>query len=95
MDLNEIRILKCKTGHMFFSRCDMFKNSDLIVEINEESILIKCPNIDYRGKTHSVQSNNRDKDLRYFAVRNNLIQEGVFYPDEEHENEDEILINLK
>lgn len=94
MDLNEIRISKCKRGHTFYSKCELFKNSDLIVEITEDSILIKYPSIDYRGKTHSVQTNNRYQDIRYFRVSNNFIKEGVFYPNEEHDNEDEILINL-
>lgn len=77
------------------SKHNLLKTDKVKVIVFYDHLVISRPDIDYRGKTFSVQINKNSNSWRYFAIVNENIIPGKFDIDEQESSEDEIVVFFK
>ena len=93
-DPNHINICqdKQKTNKFILStKNDFFKNKELVVKIDDESIVFKIPTLDWVGRIHRTVKHNNGRGWRNLCLCDERLITGRFEIDEDS-NEDQLVI---
>ncbi|HDY67384.1 MAG TPA: hypothetical protein ENH85_06320 [Candidatus Scalindua sp.] len=78
---------------LFSTKNDFFKTKELVVKIDDESIVFRKPTIDWVGPTHKTTKYNKSyEEWRNLVLYDDRLITGKFEIDDEDSDEDQVVI---